>query len=79
MLEKEFQFFIDNQQELVSKYLNRFIIIQEDKVLGDFPDIASAVIFAQKNKLIEGSYLLQLCKPGEEAYSQTFHSRVVFA
>jgi len=34
MLEKEFQFFIDNQNELVEKYNGKFIVIIGDKVIN---------------------------------------------
>jgi len=36
MLEKEFKYYLDNQQDLVKKYNGKFIVIVEDKVIGAY-------------------------------------------
>lgn len=74
-LEKEFQYYLDNQDELVTKYNGRFIVIKDQKVIADFDDLAKAVEETSKTYDI-GTFLVQKCSPGQEDYSATFHSRV---
>lgn len=77
MLEKEFKYFIDNQAELVKKYLGKYIVIKNQKVIGSY----ITTIEALENSLKDherGTFLIQHCLPGTDSYTQTFHSRVVF-
>jgi len=73
MLEKEFQYFIDHQDELVKKYNGRVLVIYGEKVVADFEDIGKAYEYAAKN-LPAGQYQLQECLPGVDAYTQHFYS-----
>ena len=36
MLEKEFQYYLDNQDELVKKYNGRVVVIVGENVVGDY-------------------------------------------
>lgn len=76
MLEKEFQYYLDNQSKFVDLYLNKSIVIVGDKVEGSFNSHGEAFEYASKH-FKKGTFLIQLVTPGEEAYSHTFHSRVV--
>lgn len=76
MLEKEFQYYIDNQEQLVKKYNGKFIVIKGDSVIGAYESHSEAYQEALKKNEI-GSFLIQHCLPGEDAYTQTFHSRVI--
>lgn len=79
MLEKEFKYYLDHQDELVKDHYGRYIVIKDDKVLGDFGSEVEAVIHAKNNlKLKLGTFLVQHCMPGEGNYTQFFHSRVMF-
>lgn len=79
MLEKEFQYFIDNQKELVKKYPGKFIVIKEHDVLGAYNTQLEAYREGQKLTPI-GTFLIQECNEGgAEAYTQTFHSRAIFS
>jgi hypothetical protein len=79
MLEKEFQYFIDHRAMFVSKYTNKFIVIKGEDIIGVYGSEIEAYREAQKENSI-GTFLIQECKPGgEESYTQTFHSRVIFA
>lgn len=74
-LEKEFQYYLDNQDELVRKYNGRCVVIKDCQVIGVFDDELSAVKeIGNKHPL--GTFLVQKVEPGSNAYSQTFHSRV---
>jgi hypothetical protein len=79
MLEKDFKYYIQNQAELIKKHYGRFIIIKDQKVLGDFSSETDAIVYAKKDlHLPLGTFLIQQCSPGQESYTQFFHSRVMF-
>jgi hypothetical protein len=76
-LEREFRFYLANQSNLVEKYNGRFVVIKDDKVIGDYPNEIEAI--TETSKIHEpGTFLIQKCEPGPESYTQTFHSRVAF-
>lgn len=77
MLEKEFNYFLNNQQELVEKHLGKFLIIMGDKVVGVYPNHMKAYEEGVK-KYGLGNFLIQHCLPGELSTSHTFHSQVFF-
>lgn len=77
MLEKEFKYYIENQNELVKKFLGKFIVIKDNQVIGDYDSQSEAYSETIKTHSI-GTFLIQHCMPGTENYTQTFHSRVVF-
>lgn len=76
-LEKEFQFYLDNQDNLVKQYNGKFIVIKNCEVIGVYDSEVEAI---EKSALTNelGTFLVQKCDPGTESYSQTFHSRAVF-
>ena len=76
-LAKEFRFYLDHQDEMVEKYEGKFIVIKDGIVLGDYDDELNAVTETRKAHEL-GTFLVQRVSPGNAAYSQTFHSRVVF-
>jgi hypothetical protein len=78
MLEKEFQYYLDNQNELLKKYSGRFLVIMGGEVVGDYGTFDDAY-FKSIEKYKIGTFLIQECTEGDEAYTQTFHSRAIFA
>ena len=74
-LDKEFNYYLANQNELVKKYNGRTLVIMGEKVIADYADDNEAYFEAEK-KYGLGNFLLQKCTPGEEAYSVIFHSMV---
>lgn len=74
-LEKEFNYYLEHQNELVKEYDGKFIVIKGNKVLGAFSSEIEAI-----NKTVEkhelGTFLVQKCEPGRASYTQTYHSRV---
>lgn len=76
-LHEEFQYFKNNQQDLVEKYYGRYLVIKDQEIHGDYDTELEAYEQA-KSKYEPGSFLIQHCLPGDEATSQTFHSRVAF-
>ena len=77
-LEKEFQYYLDHQDELVAKYNGKVIAIKNCKVIGTYETELEAVTETAKTEEM-GTFLVQKCTPGAESYTRTFHSRVVFA
>jgi len=75
MLEKEFKYYLDNQNDLVKKYNNRVLVIVNEKVVGDYDDFEQA-LFKSVKKYELGTFLIQECTEGEDAYTDTFHSPV---
>lgn len=76
-LKKELDFFVTNQKDLVEKYGGKFIVIKNQKVEGVFDTEIQAYTETQKRFEL-GTFIIQQCISGQEAYSQTFHSRVIF-
>ena len=76
MLEKEFKYYLKNQDELVKKFDGRFIVIKENKVLGDYSSEIVALSETRKSHEL-GSFLIQQCTPGNNSYTETYHSRVI--
>lgn len=77
-LQNEFNYFLSHQEELVKKYNGKHIVIVGHEIKGAFDDVGLAYEFAV-NQFQPGTFLIQHCIPGESAYSQTFHSRAIFA
>ena len=78
MLETEFNYYTSHQDELVALYEGKFIAIVGEEVKGAF-DSELEAYEAMKKEYAVGTFLIQHCRPGEESYTQTFHSRVVFS
>ena len=77
-LEKEFKYYLEHQDELVEKYNGKFIVIKDCNVIGAFDSEFEAVEkTAEKYEL--GTFLVQKCERGIESYTETYHSRVLFA
>lgn len=77
MLDKEFNYYIDNQAKLIKKYDGKYIVIKGFEVIGSYDTEADAYYETQKKHKL-GTFLIQLCKQGKDNYTQTFHSRVIF-
>lgn len=76
-LKKEFEYYLQNQAEMVEKYNGKYIVIKDCEVLGAYDSELVAVTETQKSEKL-GTFLVQYVSPGDDAYTQTFHSRVAF-
>ncbi len=76
-LEKEFNYYLQHQKELIEKYKGKFIVIKDDAVIGAYESELEAVKETLKQHEL-GTFLVQKCEPGSESYTYTFHSRVAF-
>ncbi|MGO9202910.1 MAG: hypothetical protein ACLQM8_20510 [Limisphaerales bacterium] len=77
-LEQEFKYFLDNHDALVKQHLGKVVVIKDCQVIGAYNDELEAVRETSKKHPL-GTFLVQKCEPGNESYTQTFHSRVSFA
>lgn len=77
MLEKEFKYYLENQDDFLRKYKGRFIVIKNNKLLGDYSSEIEALSITKKDHEV-GTFLIQKCTPGINDYTETYHSRVVF-
>lgn len=75
LLKDEFTFFLMNQEELVRKYKNQFLVIQSEKLVGAFETLNQAYQFGTSTYPL-GNFLLQKCLPGPTAYRKACISRV---
>ncbi len=77
-LQREFEFYLSHQDELVEKYDGKYIVIKDGVVIGDYDDDLTAVTATQKLHEL-GTFLVQKVSEGDAEYSQIFHSRVGFS
>ena len=75
-LRQEFEYFKNNQKELVQNYEGRFLVIKNQEVKGDYSSIEEAYKDAI-SKFEAGTFIIQECRPGEEIYTATYHSIVI--
>jgi hypothetical protein len=78
MLEKEFKYYLENQNELVKIFNGKYIVIIENQVVDSYDSELEAYV-TSKEKYELGTFLIQYVEPGKNNYTQTFHSRVSFA
>lgn len=76
-LEKEFKYYLGNQEELVKKYKGKFVVIKNKKVIGVYETEQEAINESKKKHKL-GTFLVQQCMPGSDNYTQAYNSRVSF-
>lgn len=77
-LQREFEYYLAKQPELVTRFRGRFIVIKGEEVLGDYGSEFEAIRETEKIHEL-GSFLVQQVDEDPESTTQIFHSRVVFA
>ena len=69
----EFRFYRANQDDMVSKYDGKVIVIKNHKVIGVYDSVTAALTQTRKRHT-PGTYLVQQVSEGDKAYTRTFHS-----
>lgn len=77
-LEREFRYYLGNQDELAERHDGEFVVIKDEQVIGVYDDHATAVFETQKVHAL-GTFLVQQVGRGPDAHTQVFHSRVAFS
>jgi len=70
MFKDELDFFVSHQAELVEKYQGKILVIKGNELLGVYNDALQAYTETQKH-YEPGTFMIQPCQPGPEAYSVT--------
>ena len=78
MLDREYQYYLNNKEELLKDYNGKYIVISEDKVIGVYESEDIAYFETIKEHKL-GTFLIKLCEPDDMSQIHTYHSRVVFA
>ena len=76
LLKELFDFYLANQAELVEQYNGKYIILVNNQVVGAFDTMEQAYNYAE-SKYELGTFLIQLCTPGNEAYTQYFVNQFI--
>lgn len=77
MLENEFKYYLENQEDLLKKFKGKFIVIKNNQVIGAYDSEIQALTETKKDHEI-GTFLIQKVTPGNNDYTETYHSRVNF-
>ncbi len=76
ILETEFNYYKEHQDEFVAKYDGRVIVLKGQKVVGDYETGGEA--YAHACQLYErGTFLIQRVSEGDRHYTTTFRTRAV--
>jgi len=65
---QELEYFIAHQDELVRQYRDKYLVLAGEQVFGAHPSVGEAYAAGVKEFGL-GNFMLQLCKPGPEAYT----------
>lgn len=74
MLDTEFQYYITHQKELVKEYNGKHIVIVGTEVVGVYDSLNDAY-FSSEELYEPGTFFIQKCIPGNEAYTLHFRNQ----
>ena len=77
MLEKEFNYYLEHQLDLLKDYEDKIIVIKDNQVIGSYDTEIEALVFTKKEHQV-GSFLIQKCSRGSVDYTETYHSNVSY-
>ena len=77
-LQKEFDYYLQNQDGLVSQYKGKFIVIKNCQIIGSYNSEIEAITETTKQHEL-GTFLVQKCETGTDSFSYMYHSRVMLA
>ncbi len=73
MFAQELEYFITHQEELVGQYQGKILVLRNQSVVGVYDSMGDAYFEAQKQFPL-GTFMLQQCIPGPDAYTVTISS-----
>lgn len=76
MLEPEFQYFLDHQQEIFQQYGDKVVVIVGDEIIGNYDNEIQAIVESRKTHP-QGTFLVQRSGPDARVYTAHFHSPIV--
>ena len=78
MLEKEFQYFLDNQADLFKQFPYQYLAIKDQKVIGVYDSQLDAYFQTQEKNEVD-SFLIQFCSPGQEGFTPYLNTNSMIA
>lgn len=73
-----YQYFLNHQKELAKEFYGRYVVIKDQKVVGDYDSEIKAYLDAKKRYGL-GNFIIQYCVPEGEERLQAFYSPIVEA
>lgn len=77
MLKNNYDYYLANHNEIIKKYLNKFIIIKDKEIVDAYDTFEEAVEESSK-KYELGTFIIQKCSENIGEDTQIFHSRVIY-
>ena len=71
MMMKDFNWFLNNYQNLFKEYGHQFLVIKDKKVLGHYDNVRQAIDNTTEEP---GTYIVQECNGNESAYTNYISS-----
>lgn len=68
MFETELKYFIENQTQLVKKHAGKILVLRGKSVVGIYDDALEAYVDS-KRKYQPGTFMIQTCSAGTDAYT----------
>ena len=76
MRDKDFFWYLAHQEELVEEYNGKHLLIKDKKVVGSYDCPLDALVEGKKN-FKPGTFIIQLCTPGDMAYTRHLKTRIL--
>lgn len=73
MFDRELNYFVAHQDELVAKHRGKTLVLRGESVEGVYSSPLEAYVEAQKRFPL-GTFMVQPCEPGPSAYTVTISS-----
>jgi hypothetical protein len=77
-MKTQLDYYIENQDYLVSKYNNQLIVVKDGNYMGTFNSKTEALQTMQNNGHDPGTFIIIFCTPGDGEYTAHFHSNITF-
>jgi len=77
VLEKSFQWFMDNASELSKKHPEKFIAIKDCKVLAAYDTFEEALVETEKNGHKRGTFIIQQACADPSAFTAIYFNNYV--
>ena len=75
MLDREYEYYQENKQELLQRYLDKFVVIKDNSVIGSYDSKEEALSNTIKEHKL-GTFLIQKVSANDEEATTRFYSRV---